>query len=97
MTKYYPPVFGYKPSFDSKKGDKHKIEVHYTRQMDAAIAGCDEHGGRGCRAAAAPVQQKMMRRTVTVAVRICEKTNIDETLWTVHKFKRAPHFGNAME
>ena len=27
--KFYPPVFGYKPSFDCDKGDKHKMEVHY--------------------------------------------------------------------
>ena len=27
--KFYPPVFGYKPSFDMDKGDKHKMEVHY--------------------------------------------------------------------
>ena len=29
MTKYCLPVFGYKLSFDSDKGDKHKMEVHY--------------------------------------------------------------------
>ena len=32
--KFYPLVFGYKPSFDSDKGDKHKMEVHYIIQVD---------------------------------------------------------------
>ena len=32
--KFYPPVFSYKPSFDSTKGDKHKMEVHYIIQVD---------------------------------------------------------------
>ena len=34
MTKYYPLVFGYKPSFDMVKGDKHKMEVHYIIQVN---------------------------------------------------------------
>ena len=32
--KFYPPVFGYKPSFDCDKGDKHKMEVAYTLRID---------------------------------------------------------------
>lgn len=32
--KFYLPVFGYKPSFDSDKGDKHKMEVHYIMWVD---------------------------------------------------------------
>ena len=32
--KFYPPVFGYKPSFDCDKGDKHKMEVAYTIRID---------------------------------------------------------------
>ena len=32
--KFYPPVFGYKPSFDMDKGDKHKMEVHYIIRVD---------------------------------------------------------------
>ena len=32
--KFYPPVFGYKPSFDCDKGDKHKMEVTYTIRID---------------------------------------------------------------
>ena len=87
MTKYYPPVFGYKPSFDSKKGDKNKMEVHYTRRMETLAAGRGRHGGKGGRGAAAPhAQHKMMKRTVEV--RICETNNFDATLWTIYKFKR---------
>ena len=32
--KFYPPVFGYKLSFDMGKGDKHKMEVHYIIRVD---------------------------------------------------------------
>ena len=32
--KFYLPVFGYKPSFDMDKRDKHKMEVHYVIPVD---------------------------------------------------------------
>ena len=86
MTEYYPPVFGYKPSFDSKKGDNNKMEVHYTRQMETPGGRGGRGGRRGQGAAAPPPQNKMMKRTVEV--QICKTTNVDKTLHMVYKFKR---------
>ena len=71
--KFYPPVFGYKPSFDSDKGDKHKMEVHYIICVDqngnigdaipqprpkrAAGAGANNDDDSNAAAAANPVVQ----------------------------------------
>ena len=35
MATYYKPVLNYDLSFDSTKGKKHKMEVHYTRAVQA--------------------------------------------------------------
>ena len=81
MTKYYLLVLDYKPSFDSAKGDKHKMEFHYTRQMETPGGRGGRGGRRGQGAAAPPPQHKMMKRTVKVW--ICETTNVDKTLHIV--------------
>ena len=49
MTKYYPSVFGYKPSFNSKKGDKNKMRWRstipgdwMTLQQEAVVVDMEE-------------------------------------------------------
>ena len=76
MSTFYKPVLPYKPSFDSTKGEKNRMEINYTIQIPGA--------GRGRGARAAQVQH--MRRMVEV--RICESTSVDEILWTINRFER---------
>ena len=88
--KFYPPVFGYKPSFDSDKGDKHKMEVHYVIKVDddGNIGDSIPQPAVATRNDPAPVQPTIHNRlkTRTVKVRKCKTTEVDETLHTVDMF-----------
>ena len=89
MTKYYPPVFGYKLSFDSDKGDNHKIEVHYIIRVndDGNIGASILPPARATRENPAPAQTIHNRlKTRTVEVRKCKSTAVDKTLHTVDMF-----------
>ena len=87
--KFYPPVFGYKPSFDCDKGDKHKMEVAYIiRINEDGNIGTDIPTLRETRNNLAPPAPavKNIAKTRTVEVRKCKMTEVDETLHTVDEF-----------
>ena len=88
--KFYLPVFGYKPSFDSDKGDKHKMEVAYIIQVDdnGNIGDAIPPPPAATRNNPALVQPTIHNRlkTRTVKVRKCKSTEVDETLHTVDMF-----------
>ena len=89
MTKYYPPVFGYKLSFDSDKGDKHKMKVHYIIRVNDVgnIGAAILSPARATRKNPAPAQTIHNRlKTRTVEVRKCKSTAVYETLHTVDMF-----------
>ena len=86
--KFYPPVFGYKPSFDSNKGDKHKMEVYYVVQIDEDGNIGDaipQLGGVETRNNPAPTIMNQLK-TRRIEVRKCKTTEVDETLNTVDEF-----------
>ena len=77
--KFYPPVFGYKPSFDSNKGDKHKMEVHYFVKFDEDGNIGDaipQAGGVETRNNPAP-NIKNQLKTRRIEVRKCKTTEVD--------------------
>ena len=88
--KYYLPVFGYKPSFDSDKGNKHKMEVHYIIRVDdnGNIGTAIPPPLAGTRNNPAPVAPTIHNRlnTRTVEVRKCKTTEVDETIHTMDMF-----------
>ena len=89
--KFYPPVFGYKPSFDSDKGDKHKMEVAYIIQVDdngniGDAIPPPPAATRNNPNPPAPVPIHNRLKTRTVEVRKCKLTEVDETLHTVDMF-----------
>ena len=86
--KFYPPVFAYKPSFDSDKGDKHKMEVHYFVKFDEDGNIGDaipQAGGVETRNNPAPTIKNQLK-TRQSEVRKCKTTEVDETLHTVDEF-----------
>ena len=88
--KFYPPVFGYKPSFNSNKGDKHKMEVAYIIQVDDNVNIGDNiplpPAATRNNPAPVPVPIHNWLKTRTVEVRKCKTTKVDETLHTVDMF-----------
>ena len=89
--KYYPPVFGYKPSFDGDKGDRHKMEVDYIIRVDEngdiedAIpqpsprrnaAGANNGDAANAVAAADPIVNNQLK-TQTVEFRKCKTRTVD--------------------
>ena len=86
--KFYPPVFGYKPSFDCDKGDKHKMEVHYfvKANEDGNIGDAiPQPVGVETRNNPAPTIKNQLK-TQQIEVRKCKTTEVDETLHTVEMF-----------
>ena len=88
--KFYPLVFGYKPSFDCDKGDKHKMEVAYIiRVNDDGNIGTaiptPPTATRNNPAPPAPTVKNTVK-TRTVEVRKYKTTEVDETLHTVDEF-----------
>ena len=90
MMKFYLLVFGYKPSFDSDKGDKHKMEVAYIIQVNdnGNIGDAIPPPPAATRNNPAPVPVPIHNwlKTRTVEVRKCKTTKVDETLHTVDMF-----------
>ena len=75
--KYYLPVFGYKPFFDSDKGDKHKMEVYYIICVDddgniGTAIPPPPVGTRNKPTAAQVIHNQLKARTVEV--RKCKST-----------------------
>ena len=71
----HKPALNYKMSFDPLKGEKNRMEIHYT----IPVVESDHQGNNITR-------QKPMKRYAQVL--ICESTKIDEILWTFEKFKQ---------
>ena len=85
--KFYPPVFGYKPSFDCDKGDKHKMEVHYfVKYDDDGNIGEAIPQPEGVETRNNRPTIKNQLKTRRIEVRKCKTTEVDETLHTVDEF-----------